>query len=148
MCIVEFTCLTTAQRAIKQALASGVQWQSTDTACAISSASGKRQPSVTTQIRICRPTNFALDLSTGSGNLSEVNKINTLIGHCTCAARENSAYSAGSQQRCAAGQAEVDAHLSGTDSGAAHVNTSASSLSSTTCRAPLLLQCKSAILGL
>ena len=34
---------------------------------------------------------FALDLNTGSGNLTEVNKIAALIGHYPCAAWQNSA---------------------------------------------------------
>jgi len=39
---------------------------------------GARQP-MTTQIRIFRFNEFVLDLNTGSGNLSEVNKISALI---------------------------------------------------------------------
>ena len=52
-----------------------------DAECAISSASDKRQP-MTTQIRICCCTKFALDLKTGTTILSKVNKIDALIGHC------------------------------------------------------------------
>jgi len=56
-----------------------------------------------TQIQNYRSTKFTLDLNTGSRNLIGVNKIATLIDHCTCAA----------------GLAEVNAHLSN----AARVNT-------------------------
>ena len=80
-----------------------------------SSGSGKQQP-MTMHIRICGSTKFALDLNTGNGNLSEVNKINALIGHRACATWKTSACSVGSQWHCTAGLAEVDAHLSGTDS--------------------------------
>jgi len=62
-----------------------IQRQNADHVCAISSASGKRQP-MTAQIQICRSTKFALDLNTGSGNLSQVKKITALIGHCACVA--------------------------------------------------------------
>jgi len=54
---------------------------------------------------------FALDLNTGSANLSDVNKIDVLVGLCTCTTWKNSAGSIGSQRHCAAGLAEVDAHL-------------------------------------
>ena len=77
---------------------------------------------MTTHIRVHHSMKFALDLNTGSRNLSRVNSIDTLIGRCACAAWSNSAYSAGSQWHCAAGLTEVDTHLSGTDSGAACVN--------------------------
>jgi len=49
------------------------QWQNRNLACAISSASGKRQP-ITTRIRVCHSIKFALGLNTRGGNLSEVNK--------------------------------------------------------------------------
>ena len=97
------------------------QRQSDDHAC-ISSASSKRQP-MTTQIHNRRFTKFAFDLNTGSGKLTEVNKIIALIGHCVCAAWKHSACSDGSQLHSAAGLAEVNAHLSSTDSGTARVNT-------------------------
>jgi len=41
---------------------------------------------MTTQIRICRSTEFALDLNIGNKKLIEVNKIVALNGHCACAA--------------------------------------------------------------
>jgi len=62
-----------------------IQRQNADPACAISSASGKRQP-MTTQFRICRSSKFVLDLNTGRGNLSGVNKIAALIDHYAFAA--------------------------------------------------------------
>jgi len=99
-----------------------IQRRNADPVCAISSVSGKRQP-MTTQIRIFCSTKFALDLNTGSGNSSEVKKIDNLIGHC--AAWNNSARYVRSHRHCAAGFAEVNAHLSGTNSGAARVNTPA-----------------------
>jgi len=101
-----------------------IQWQNADPACPISSVSGKRQP-MAMQIGVCRSTKFALDINTGSGNLSGVNKLAALIGHCTCAAWKNSACSVGSQPHCAIGLAEVDApgRDSGSVSGAAQVNT-------------------------
>ena len=71
---------------------------------------------------------FAPDLNTGSGNLSELNEIDVLIGHCTCAAWKNSAGSVGSKRHGVAGLGEVDAHLSGTDRDAACVNTPALSV--------------------
>ena len=122
--------------AVKWAPTSGVQWQNADPACAISSASGKRQP-MTTQIRNCRFTKIALDLNTGSGNLTEVNKTVALIGHCAYA---NWKYNALSHRI-----GEVDAHLSRTDSspdsGAASINTPPAPLSvpiaAHRCRAPL-----------
>jgi len=58
-----------------------IQWPNADPECAIFSASGRQQP-MTTQIRNCRSTKFARNLNTGSGNLSAVNKIAALIGHC------------------------------------------------------------------
>jgi len=45
---------------------------------------------------ICCSIKFALDLNTGNGNLTEVNKIAALIGHRACAAWKNSARSDGS----------------------------------------------------
>jgi len=61
---------------------------------------------MTPQIRIDRSTKFGLDLNTKSGNLSEVNKIDALIGLCACDAWKKvhaaSAY-------CATGLVEVDA---------------------------------------
>jgi len=60
-----------------------IQRQSADPASPISSASGNQKPT-TTQIQNCRSPKFALDLSTGSGNLTEVNKIATHIGHRAC----------------------------------------------------------------
>jgi len=83
--------------------------------CMVYSASDKWRP-MTAQIRFCHSTKFALDLNTGSRNLAEVNKINTLIGHCTCTAWKISACSVGTQQHCAIGLAEVGTHFSGTDS--------------------------------
>jgi len=47
-------------------------------------------------IRICHSTKFTLELNTGSGSLSEVNKITTLFSHCACAAWKNGACSVGS----------------------------------------------------
>jgi len=109
-----------------------IQQQNVDPIRTISSVSGKWQP-MTTQIRICYFTKFALNA--GRGNLFEVNKIDALIGHCTCALGlcrlENSACRVGSQQHCVIGLAEVDAHLSRTDSkdsGAARVNAPAALL--------------------
>ena len=103
------------------------QRQSADPACTIS-ASGKWQP-MTTQIRNCRSTKFALDLNTGSRNLTGVNKIAALIGHCAVAAWKNSACNVGTQRHCAAGLAEVNAHLRDTDSSAVRVNTPRAPLS-------------------
>jgi len=57
-----------------------IQRQNADLACAISSAASKWQPT-TTHIRIWSSTKFALDLNTGSRYLSEVNKIDALLGH-------------------------------------------------------------------
>jgi len=51
---------------------------------------------MTMQIQICHFTEFALDLNIGSGNLSKVNKITAMIGHCACAAWKNSADDIGS----------------------------------------------------
>jgi len=62
---------------------------------------------MTTQIRSRCPTNFALDLNTESRNPSEINKIETLIGHCACAALINSACSIGSQWQFAVGLVEA-----------------------------------------
>ena len=64
-----------------------IQRQTVDPACAISSASGKRQP-MTTQIQISHSSELGLDPNTVSGNLPEVNKINALIGHCA-ASKDN-----------------------------------------------------------
>ena len=118
-----------------------IQRQSADPACAISSASGKRQPR-TTRIRNCRSTEFALDLNTGSGNLTEVNEIVAVISHCACAPWKNSACSIGSWWHYAAGLEKVNTHLRGTDSDAAHVNTPSAPLSvpltdSTSCKPAL-----------
>jgi len=78
---------------------------------------------MTTETRDCRSSKFALDLNTESENLTEVNKIATQIGHCTCAA----------------GLAEVNAHLSG----AARVNTPPCRLPLTTAAPP---SCKPVII--
>jgi len=59
------------------------QRQNANPACAAFSTSGKQQP-MTTQIRNCRSIKFARDLNTGSGNLTEVNKIAALIGWSLC----------------------------------------------------------------
>ena len=89
-------------------------WQSTVLECNISSASGKQHPT-TLRIRICRSTKLALDLNIEGGNLSKENKIDALIGHCTCAAWKNSAHNISSQRHCTAGLAEVDSYLSSTE---------------------------------
>ena len=67
---------------------------------------------------------FTLDLNTGGGDLTKVNRIAAVIGHW-----KNSACSVGSQQHRAAGLAKVNAQLSGADSGAAHVKTPPAPLS-------------------
>jgi len=51
----------------------------------------KLQP-MTMQIQNCCSTKFALDLNSGSGNLTEVNKIAALIDHCACANDNGAAY--------------------------------------------------------
>jgi len=90
------------------------------------------------QIRIFRFTMFALDPSTGSENLSQVNKIDALIGHCTCAAWKNSACSISPQRPCGVGLADVDGHLSGTDSDAACAKHPRGTALCAACRSPLL----------
>jgi len=66
--------LKATQRAVKWRKVPVIQLRNADHTSAISLASGKRQP-MTMQIQNCRSTKFALDLNTGNGNLSEVNKI-------------------------------------------------------------------------
>lgn len=66
---------------------------------------------------------FASDLNIGSKNLFEVNNIGALIGHSICVTGKTSVCSVGSERHCAAGSAEVDTNLSGTDSSAPHMNT-------------------------
>jgi len=63
-----------------------IQQQIAGPSCAISFISSGKQQLMTTQIRNCHSTKFALALNTVSRNLTKVNKIAALIGHCACAA--------------------------------------------------------------
>jgi len=99
----------------------------------------KRQP-MTTQIQNCRSAKFALDLNTGSGNLTEVNKLLPWLVTAPVPFGKI-VHAVSAHVHCAAGLVEVDTHLSGTDSGAAHVNTPPTPLS-----VPLPPSCKFAIM--
>jgi len=55
----------------------------------------QRQVSRNQWKNFCHSIKFGLDLNTGGGNLSKVNKIAALIGHCACAIWKNSACSIG-----------------------------------------------------
>ena len=96
------------------------QRQNTDPACSISFSVGQVGTNDNIDLYF-RSIKFLLNLDTGNENRSEVKKISSLIGHCT--AWKNSEGSVWSLRHCAAGLAEVDAHLSGTDSGSTRVNT-------------------------
>ena len=74
------------------------------------------------QIQFWCSTEFVFDLNTGSRKLSEVNRIDALIGWSLHLCRLEK-WCIGSQQHCAAGSIEANTHLSGTDSGTACVNT-------------------------
>lgn len=68
---------------------------------------------------------------------AEILGIKAIDARCVCAESTNSACSVGPQRHFAAGSTEIDAHLSGTDSSVARVNTPATAFSVLTANVPL-----------
>jgi len=80
---------------------------------------------MTTQIRNCGSTKSALDLNIGSGDLTEANEVAALIGH-----RAYAAWKIVHAASAHGGTVPLNwRHLSGTDNGAARVNTPPARLS-------------------